>query len=347
MRSNASGRLDCGTLHCLAVLTACLTWAGACTALAQVTVIGSTATSNQSTGSGNSPAQLTSSSQTIRNTMAQPRTLTLQVSDTNFNFPTDRPLTLTSLASGTFVPVAGTDATSVAGASIRIQTFGDATNAVFGMTFPAQDFTFTAPDRPSASFSDLVSRLGFNPAGAYSLTIQVRLTLPGHVELNNRSNTLTAEAGVLGDFNNDGDVDATDIDLLCNVIDSGGGSEPFDLNNDGDVTEADLAFEIEEILNTKFGDTDTDGDVDLSDLGNVASGFNQPGEKRWSRGNFDCDNDVDLNDLGTLATNFQAGRAAAYAEFPARMPEPSAGLLLLIAGPAILRRRWWRDHGSP
>jgi hypothetical protein len=50
------------------------------------------------------------------------------------------------------------------------------------------------------------------------------------------------------------------------------------------------------------------------DLGNLASGFGQPGEKRWSKGNFDCDNDVDLKDLGTLAANFQGGRKAALAQ---------------------------------
>jgi hypothetical protein len=70
--------------------------------------------------------------------------------------------------------------------------------------------------------------------------------------------------------------------------------------------------------------------VDLNDLGNLASGFGQPGEKRWSRGNFDCDNDVDLNDLGTLATNFEAGREAALAQFETPVPEPTGGVGLLI-----------------
>ena len=118
-----------------------------------------------------------------------------------------------------------------------------------------------------------------------------------------------------------------------------GNSVYIDVNNDGSVNQADVNFEVTNILETKFGDTDTDGDVDLNDLGNLASGFQVPGEKRWSRGNFDCDNDVDLPDLGTLATNFQAGRAAAYAEFQTLIPEPSAGLLLLSVLPAMIRRR--------
>jgi hypothetical protein len=149
---------------------------------------------------------------------------------------------------------------------------------------------------------------------------------PNNVLLNGFDVNLAA---LEGDFNADAKVDATDIDLLCNRINAATGDvEPFDVNNDGSVNQADVNFQVTSILHTKFGDTDTDGDVDLNDLGNLASGFGIAGEKRWSRGNFDCDLDVDLNDLGTLATNFQAGRAAAFAAFEAAVPEPSAVFLL-------------------
>jgi hypothetical protein len=143
-----------------------------------------------------------------------------------------------------------------------------------------------------------------------------------------------------GDFNADAVVNATDIDLLCDRINANTGPvSPFDVNNDGSVNNADVNFEVTQILDTKFGDTDTDGDVDLNDLGNLASGFGIAGEKRWSKGNFDCDQDVDLNDLGTLATNFGAGRAAAMAAFEALVPEPAAGVLILALAPAATRRR--------
>jgi hypothetical protein len=147
--------------------------------------------------------------------------------------------------------------------------------------------------------------------------------------------------GLAGDFNADAVVNATDIDLLCDRINAGTGPvSPFDVNGDNSVNQADVNFEVTNILHTKFGDTDTDGDVDLNDLGNLASGFNMPGEKRWSRGNFDCDQDVDLPDLGTLATNFGAGRAAAYAAFEALVPEPAAvGTLIFALVPAMRRRR--------
>jgi hypothetical protein len=80
--------------------------------------------------------------------------------------------------------------------------------------------------------------------------------------------------------------------------------------------------------------------VPLSDLGNLATSFGMSNPIiDWINGNFDSDNDVDLNDLGTLATNFQAGRAAAFAEFQALVPEPAAGVLLLALLPGMIRRR--------
>jgi hypothetical protein len=142
-----------------------------------------------------------------------------------------------------------------------------------------------------------------------------------------------------GDFNSDAKVDATDIDLLCDRINANTGpTSPFDVNGDNAVNSADVTFEVQNILHTKFGDSDTDGDVDLADLGNLATGFGVGGEKRWSRGNFDCDLDVDLNDLGTLATSFQGGSRAAFEQFQALVPEP-ASLGLLGAGAVFAMRR--------
>jgi predicted esterase len=140
-----------------------------------------------------------------------------------------------------------------------------------------------------------------------------------------------ADVGGNGDFNVDGLVNAADIDLLYGAIHAGAPNGLFDLNNDGTVDNDDLTFELETILHTKFGDTDTDGDVDLADLGNLASGFQIPGEKRWSRGNFDGDGDVDLPDLGSLASNFEAGPARAFAAFENAVPEPAALSLFALS----------------
>jgi hypothetical protein len=55
---------------------------------------------------------------------------------------------------------------------------------------------------------------------------------------------------------------------------------------------------------TLNGDSDLDLDVDLSDLGSLASHIGATSGSLWSQSNFDYDEDVDLADLGALATTF-------------------------------------------
>jgi hypothetical protein len=56
---------------------------------------------------------------------------------------------------------------------------------------------------------------------------------------------------------------------------------------------------------TFAGDADLDGDVDVNDLGALASSWQ--GSALWSGGDFDYNGTVDVNDLGLLAGNWQAG----------------------------------------
>jgi hypothetical protein len=105
---------------------------------------------------------------------------------------------------------------------------------------------------------------------------------------------------------------------------------------------------------TYFGDTDLDGDVDVADLGNLASHWQTPGV--WTDGDFDYTGSIDVNDLGLLATNWQAGvgspltptarpwaLAEALSSFglpSASIPEPTAiGVVLPMALTCRLRRR--------
>jgi hypothetical protein len=99
---------------------------------------------------------------------------------------------------------------------------------------------------------------------------------------------------------------------------------------------------------TSYGDADLDGDVDVADLGRLATRW-QTGSNRWSNGDFDYNGTVDVNDLGLLATNWQAGigsppgpslaQALASLGLPnATVPEP-IGLGLVCAATALMRRR--------
>jgi hypothetical protein len=93
---------------------------------------------------------------------------------------------------------------------------------------------------------------------------------------------------------------------------------------------------------TAAGDTDLDFDVDLSDLGNLASNYGMISVADWLNGDFDNDGDVDLSDLGSLATNYEAGYAQAFADFEAITGVPEPGSWMMIAGAGLLalaRRR--------
>jgi hypothetical protein len=107
----------------------------------------------------------------------------------------------------------------------------------------------------------------------------------------------------------------------------------------------------------KFGDADLDGDVDINDLGILASNWQTSGS--WIKGDFDFNGSIDINDLGLLASNWQSGVPSAPGSKPtdgypwafadaistlglpgAAVPEPT-GLTLLIASSllACLKRR--------
>jgi hypothetical protein len=113
---------------------------------------------------------------------------------------------------------------------------------------------------------------------------------------------------------------------------------------------------------TYLGDTDLDGDVDVADLGNLASHWQTAGV--WTDGDFDYSGSINVNDLGMLATNWQAGVGAplrpslsdalASLGLPSTsVPEPS--LWLLFSAPLLARcthlrlsrAKWPRHSLSP
>jgi hypothetical protein len=57
---------------------------------------------------------------------------------------------------------------------------------------------------------------------------------------------------------------------------------------------------------TFYGDAKLDGDVDVDDLGILATNW-QASNQFWINGDFDYDGSVGVNDLGLLASNWQAG----------------------------------------
>ena len=102
--------------------------------------------------------------------------------------------------------------------------------------------------------------------------------------------------GLLGDFDDDGDVDTDDIDLLCNNQ----GDSAFDVDGDGDADEDDLIFLVENLVEltdgsgrngTQRGDINLDGLINGTDLALIATGFGviPPPELLYGDGNLNCD----------------------------------------------------------
>ena len=99
---------------------------------------------------------------------------------------------------------------------------------------------------------------------------------------------------------------------------------------------------------TYGGDANLDGKVDVTDLGALATNWQQTGV--WTGGDFNYDGTVNVTDLGILATNWQAGASSplgpSFAEAVAAVglggvsvPEPAAIACLGLTGLLATRRR--------
>lgn len=105
-----------------------------------------------------------------------------------------------------------------------------------------------------------------------------------------------------GDFNEDGMLNAADIDLLGRNLFTQ--DLTFDLNCSGGFIDVqDLKILIDDLLVIPRGDANLDKVVNLEDLARLATNFGQSG-KGWAEGDFTFDGNVDLADLAQLATNF-------------------------------------------
>jgi hypothetical protein len=136
-----------------------------------------------------------------------------------------------------------------------------------------------------------------------------------------------------GDYNDDGQVDVSDVDLLSSAIRSASLNLRFDINGSGGADLGDLAQMIHEVFGTWFGDANLDGLFDTSDLVTTfqAGQYEDAATRNstWSTGDWNADGDFTSSDL---VKAFQDG---GYEHGPrpsaAAVPEPS-GLAVLLSG---------------
>lgn len=102
---------------------------------------------------------------------------------------------------------------------------------------------------------------------------------------------------VVGDFNLDGEVDASDIDMLGEVIRQGGDPNPlYDLTNDGLVDGNDMDHLVRNILGTEYGDANLDQVVNSLDFAEWAHRRFQF-DTGWAAGDFNYDGLTDGRDF--------------------------------------------------
>lgn len=99
---------------------------------------------------------------------------------------------------------------------------------------------------------------------------------------------------------------------------------------------------------TFLGDSNLDGQVDITDLGNLATNWQAAGD--WLGGDFNFDGTVDITDLGLLASNWQQGvgsplrpslneALASMALGSGSVPEPSMVCIAVVLAGAFARTR--------
>ena len=116
---------------------------------------------------------------------------------------------------------------------------------------------------------------------------------------------------LFGDTNNDGLVNAADIDELFANFGSPA-EDRFDLDGDGDADQGDIDTLVYDILDTEYGDTNLDGLINGTDLAAIKAGYGLSGVG-WAYGDLNGNGLVDATDAAIMRANFGFERPAAPA----------------------------------
>jgi hypothetical protein len=151
---------------------------------------------------------------------------------------------------------------------------------------------------------------------------------------------VTFGAGPLGDYNNNGSLDAGDLDLQSDAIATN--NLAFDLTGDGKTDYGDRLHWVSVLKKTWIGDADLNGEFNSSDLVAVFTvGKYETGQPAtWTEGDWDGNKTFSSSDFVAAFTHggYELGPMP-----PAAVPEPAGCLALgLLGGLALLgtaRRR--------
>ena len=145
-----------------------------------------------------------------------------------------------------------------------------------------------------------------------------------------------------GDYDNDQQLDAGDLDLQTGAIISGRHEVTFDLNHDGLVDGDDRLFWIEhpEMKHTYLGDANLDGQFDSADVVQVfVVGQFETGQLAfWDGGDWNADQVFDSADFVAAFSRggYEAGPRGGGGQQP--VPEPTGLVLSVLAWLVLMHR---------
>ncbi|MCA9213090.1 MAG: hypothetical protein KDB27_08500 [Planctomycetales bacterium] len=152
--------------------------------------------------------------------------------------------------------------------------------------------------------------------------------------------SVTSDDPPIGDFNEDGFVDAIDLELLTSHLRSGGSDLSFDIDRNEIVDAADREYWVHEVYGTFFGDSNLDGEFNSEDLVAVfqAAEYEDGDDlnSTWAEGDWNGDGDFTSRDL------VLAFQDAGYEQGPrtgAAVPEQSPFVATLFGIMALAARR--------
>jgi hypothetical protein len=147
--------------------------------------------------------------------------------------------------------------------------------------------------------------------------------------------------GPSGDFNGDGVLDLTDIDLLNQTVRAGTHDPAFDLNSDQVVDVRDRTIWVEDLRRTYFGDANLDGEFNSLDLVTVFQTAEYEDaiieNSTWSTGDWTDDAEFNSRDLVLAFTH--GGYEQGPRPVVPSVPEP--GFLGLWAVAGLVAMKSW------
>lgn len=155
---------------------------------------------------------------------------------------------------------------------------------------------------------------------------------------------VVSAGGPVGDFNQNGMLDAGDLDLQAQAMKDQDVS--FDLNGDGVVDQQDRLYWVHELKQTYMGDADLDGEFNSGDLVKIftAGKYETRNMATWAEGDWNGDMLFDSGDLvaAFIDGGYELGPRAATKS----VPEPTS-MIVLLGLLAVLSRRSRRNNLFP